>query len=57
MDRARKEALIEELKHYINGKFAELKKELSPKEKAVTAAKPIEPKKVAKVEREKATRG
>ena len=49
-DTARKNAMMDELKHYINGKFDELKKELF-------ASKPAEPKKPTKVEREKATRG
>ena len=47
-ERAKKEAMMEELKHYINGKFAEL-------EKKVFAAKKAE--QPVKVKREKAIRG
>ena len=47
-EKARKEAMMAELKHYINGKFAELEAKLLKVEKA---------EKPAKVTREKATRG
>ena len=52
MDKARKEALLDELKHYVNGKFAELEKKL-------LAVKPeVKPEvKPAKLTREKATKG
>jgi hypothetical protein len=46
-DKARKEAMMEELKHYINGKFAELEEKLMPKKEE----------KPQKAVREKATKG
>ena len=50
-EKARKDAMMEELKHYINGKFKEMEDKLLKAEKAEKAEKP------AKVTREKATRG
>lgn len=49
-DKAHKEALMEELKHFINGKFDELKKELFNSKPAMEGKKP------SKVTREKAVR-
>ena len=49
VDKAKKEAMMDELKHYINGKFEDLKKELFPKPEKLV---PME-----KAKREKATRG
>ena len=49
VERERKKAMMDELKHYINGKFAELEKDLLKKVEAAQMPK--------KVVREKATRG
>ena len=48
LDKAKKEAMMEELRHYINARFEELKKELMG---------PIKEDPLKKVKREKATRG
>jgi hypothetical protein len=50
MDQERKKAMMEELKHYINGKFAELEKKLT----SVDSGAKETPKRVS---REKAIRG
>ena len=50
LDKAKKEAMMEELKHYINAKFKELEDKLLTPFKGKEG--PIE-----KVKREKATRG
>jgi hypothetical protein len=54
MDQERKKAMMEELKHYINGKFAELEKKLIPAKEVIEDKKTPTPKKVS---REKAIRG
>jgi len=52
MDKARKEAMMDELKHYINGKIAELEKKIvTHNEKMSSGAKSLK-----KVIRERAVR-
>jgi hypothetical protein len=54
MDQERKKATMEELKHYINGKIEALKKELISASQGSAKSKPVDSKKVAKIEKEKA---
>lgn len=54
MEKARKEAMMQELKHYINGKFAELEKKLMAGAKAKVEAVPKKIELPKKIIREKA---